>query len=50
MPNDKNVDKPSEADFYKNIVSNLPSTTESSWIWFGLAAMAQSKAKKRDRK
>ena len=50
MPNDKNVDKPSEADFYKNIVSNLPSTTESSWMWFGLATAVQSKVKKRGRK
>lgn len=50
MPNDKNVDKPSEADFYKNIVSNLPSTDKSSWFWVGFATVAQSKAKKRGKK
>jgi hypothetical protein len=50
MPNDKKIDKPSEVDFYKNIVSNLPSPEKSSWMWFGLATVALSKAKKRGRK
>jgi hypothetical protein len=50
MSIDKKVDKPSEADFYKNIVANLPDAEKSSNLWVGFSTIIKSKAKKRGRR